>query len=74
MWKLLLMIYARFIARHRWRRLAKKYGYGRDGEVGYEEMEFALQQAIADHNKDALSEATLLRFDELLKRARRKLR
>jgi GT2 family glycosyltransferase len=74
LWKLLLMIYARFIARYRWRRLAKKYGYGRNGEVGYQEMEFALQQAITDHNKDKLSEATLLHFDELLKQARRKLR
>ena len=74
LWKLLLTIYARFIAGHRWRRLAKKYGYNRDGKVGYEEMEFALLQAIADHNKDALSEATLLRFDELLKQTRQKLR
>jgi len=73
-WKLLLTIYARFIAGHRWRRLAKKYGYNRDGKVGYEEMEFAVLQAIADHNKDALSEATLLHFDELLKQIRRKPR
>ncbi|HKP12224.1 MAG TPA: glycosyltransferase family 2 protein [Blastocatellia bacterium] len=71
LWKLLLTIYARFIASYRWHRLAKRYGYDQNRQVPYEEMEFALLQAIADHNKDALSEATLLHFDELLKQRQR---
>jgi hypothetical protein len=66
------MIYARFIAGYRWRRLAKKHGYDRNGKVNYAEMEFALLQAITDHNKDTLSEDTLSHFDEALKQARQK--
>jgi GT2 family glycosyltransferase len=72
LWKFLLTIYARFIAGPRWRRLAKKYGYDRNGKVNYEDLEFALLQAITDHDKDTLSEETLCRFDEALKQARQK--
>jgi GT2 family glycosyltransferase len=70
-WKLLLTFYAKFLAKRMWARLANKYGYDKDKEVLYEDMEFALIKAIQDHRKDDLCEETLVRFDEALKRRKR---
>lgn len=70
-WKLLLTLYAKFLAKRMWKRLANKYGYDKDREVIYEDMEFALIKAIQDHRKDDLSEETLVRFDEALKRRKK---
>lgn len=66
-WKLLLTIYARFVARRRWQKLAKKYDWDKDKQVLYADMEFAVIKAIQDHNKDDLCEETLVRFDDALK-------
>ncbi|MFP5265428.1 MAG: glycosyltransferase family 2 protein [Blastocatellia bacterium] len=70
-WKFLLTLYAKFLAKRMWKRLANKYGYDKDREVIYEDMEFALIKAIQDHRKDDLSEETLVRFDEALKRRKK---
>ena len=66
-WKLLLSIYTRFVAKRRWKHLAKKYGWDKGKVVAYADMEFAVLKAIQDHNKDNLSEETLLHFDEAMK-------
>lgn len=66
-WKVLLALYAKFVAKRIWQRLARRHGYNKDGEILYSDMEFAVIKAIQDHNKDYLSEETLVRFDEALK-------
>ena len=66
-WKILLSMYARFVARRKWQRLARKYGKDKGKVVAYADMEFAFLKAIQDHNKDKLSEETLLHFEEALK-------
>ena len=70
-WKFLLTIYAKFFAKRIWQRLARKYGYNQDKKVLYEDMEFAILKAVQDHNKNALSEETLVQFENAL-RSRRK--
>lgn len=70
-WRLLLFVYAKFLAKRMWKRLSKKYGYDKDREVAYDDMEFALIKAIQDHKKDVLSEETLVRFEETLKRRKK---
>jgi GT2 family glycosyltransferase len=65
-WKQVFTVYARYAARRLWQYLANKYGYDKEREVSYEEMEFALQRAIADHGKTLLSEETLNQFEALL--------
>lgn len=67
LWKLMFRVYARHAARRFWKRLASKYGYDKGREVLYEDMEFALTQAIADHGKKSLSEETLKQFEERLR-------
>jgi GT2 family glycosyltransferase len=66
-WKIMLTLYAKFIAKQRWRRLARKYEWDKDKQVLYDDMEFAMVKAIEDHRRDVLSEETLARFDEALK-------
>jgi len=69
-WKILLKVYAKYVARRRWQALARKYDWDKDKIVLYADMEFAVLKAIQDHNKDELSEQTLIRFDEDLKKKR----
>jgi GT2 family glycosyltransferase len=66
-WKLIFGFYARHLARRFWMHLANKYGYDKGRTVSYEDMEFALLRAIADHGKNILSEETLNQFEESLK-------
>jgi GT2 family glycosyltransferase len=66
-WKIIFSIYAKYRAKRTWEKLTKKYGYNKDREIPYDDMEFALIRAIQDHGKNAISEETLADFDELLK-------
>ncbi len=75
-WKLVFSIYAKYLAQRVWRGLIKKYDYdelatARGKVINMSEMKYALDKAIKDHGRDALSEETLTRFDEGLKKRRR---
>ena len=69
-WKFGFRFYGMFLARRTWRRLRKHTGFY---DNNFDEMEFALRQAIADHDKDTVTEATLSRFERDLDRYRRKV-
>jgi GT2 family glycosyltransferase len=71
-WKILLAIYTKFVARRRWKQLAKKYEWSKDKRTSYADMEFAALKAIKDHGKDRLCEESLIRFTQALNKERQK--
>jgi len=70
-WKTVVSFYAKYRAKHVWRRLANKYDTERDRKASFDDMQFAFIEAIKDHRKDELCEETLFRFDEALKKRKR---
>lgn len=69
-WKMIFSVYAAYVARRNWKRMAIRYGYDKQREVSYEDMEFALLRAIKDHGKSLLSEETLNEFEDSLRSRR----
>ena len=66
-WKLVFQFYGKFLARRTWRGLRQSTGVY---DNNFDEMEFALRKAIADHGKDKVTEATLSAFEKELDRFR----
>ncbi|HZS06224.1 MAG TPA: glycosyltransferase family 2 protein [Blastocatellia bacterium] len=67
-WKLIFRCYGEFLAGRVWKRLREQNTQAGEKRVPYFEFKFALRQALRDHGKNRLSEETLRKFDEELKR------
>jgi hypothetical protein len=49
----------------------KKRGLNGGNALSFDDLDFALSEAVADHGKSRLSEETLARFDKLIKERKR---
>lgn len=68
LWKMVFTIYAKYFARRSWVRAKARKGYDQDRDTPWDDMEFALSQAIKDHRTNTLSEETLVWFEEALRK------
>jgi len=69
-WKVILFLYAKYRAKHTWRKIARELGTEIERKAPFDDMQFAFLEAIKDHRKDDLSEETLIRFGEVLMKAK----
>jgi GT2 family glycosyltransferase len=68
LWKLVFTIYAKCFARRFWVRAKALNGYDQDKDTPWNDMEFALWKAIADHRTNTLSDETLIWFESELRK------
>lgn len=68
LWKLMFYAYLKFSAKRSWQKIADKHDTEREKKASFDDLQFAYLKAIEDHGKDSLTEETLLRFGEALKR------
>jgi len=71
LWKRVFSLYGKLVAKHVWQKLRNGDENLKDKRIPLDELSFAIRKALEDHGKDILSEETLNRFDEQLKRRRR---
>jgi GT2 family glycosyltransferase len=64
LWKILLLMYQKYWARQKFQRTMIQFDWERPGLL--DDLEFALAEAIKDHNKGELSEHTLKSFEAKL--------
>ncbi|MGA9768306.1 MAG: glycosyltransferase family 2 protein [Blastocatellia bacterium] len=61
-YRLILLIYALFVAPKRWQSLAMRHGYEGSRQYSFSDMQRAMIRAIQDCDKETITEETLLKF------------
>lgn len=70
LWMMAFKLYAKFAAKRRWAYLGKKHGWDTERTPPrYDQMHFALMQAIKDHRKKPLTEERLFQVEQEAQKA-----
>ena len=63
--------YLKLSAKRSWQKLSDKHNNEKENKASFDDMQFACLKGIEDHGKDDLTEETLLRFGEALKKKKK---